>query len=58
MPADRTRRAVLDAAARLFGKNSTASLSDVAAAAGVGRTTVHRCFATREELVRALVEDA
>jgi AcrR family transcriptional regulator len=58
MPAVRTRRAVLDAAARLLGKNSTASLSDVAAAAGVGRTTVHRCFATREELVRALVEDA
>lgn len=58
MAPDRTRRALLDAAARLLGKDATTSLSEVAAAAGVGRTTLHRYFATRDDLVRALVEDA
>ena len=39
-------------------KTSTASLSVVAETAGVGRTTLHRYFPTRELLIRALVEDA
>ncbi len=53
-----TRRRVLDAAAALLGKDSGASLAEVAAAAHVGRTTVHRAFPTRQDLLRALALDA
>ncbi|MFD3308905.1 TetR/AcrR family transcriptional regulator [Streptomyces sp. NPDC058694] len=53
----RTRRAILDAAAVVLAKNSGASLGDVAAAAGVGRTTVHRYFAERSDLLKALGAD-
>ncbi len=55
---DRTRRAVLDAAAERLSKDARASLSEVAAAAGVGRTTLHRCFATRDDLLHALADEA
>lgn len=55
---DRTRRALLDAAVTVLTKDSSASLAEVAAVAGVGRTTLHRYFPTREGLIRALVEDA
>ena len=55
---DRTRRTLLDAATLVLGKNAGASLSEVATVAGVGRTTLHRYFPTREDLVRALVVDA
>lgn len=55
---DRTRRGLLDAATLVLSKDSSASLAEVAAFSGVGRTTLHRYFATREELIRALVIDA
>jgi AcrR family transcriptional regulator len=55
---DRTRRVLLDAATEVLAKDSSASLSEVASHAGVGRTTLHRYFPTRERLIRALVEDA
>jgi|SRR3954470_14364317 AcrR family transcriptional regulator len=55
---DQTRRGLLDAATVVLSKDNTASLSDVATVAGVGRTTLHRYFPTRERLIRALVEDA
>jgi len=55
---DRTRRALLDAAVTVLTKDSSASLAEVASVAGVGRTTLHRYFPTREGLIRALVEDA
>jgi TetR/AcrR family transcriptional repressor of lfrA len=55
---DRTRRSLLDAAVVMLSKDSSASLSEVATTAGVGRTTLHRYFPTRELLIRALVEDA
>ncbi|MEV0219227.1 TetR/AcrR family transcriptional regulator [Streptomyces sp. NPDC050704] len=53
----RTRRAILDAATVVLAKNSAASLGDVAAAAGVGRTTVHRYFPERSDLLNALGSD-
>jgi AcrR family transcriptional regulator len=53
-----TRRLILDAAATVLPTNAAASLADVAAAAGMGRTTVHRHFATREDLLTALAIDA
>lgn len=55
---DRTRHRVLDAAARLLAKDPGASLAEIAAAAGVGRTTVHRHYPTRELLLQALAFDA
>lgn len=50
----RTRAAILDAAAEVFTKNPTASLGQIAAAAEVGRTTLHRYFPERVDLLRAL----
>lgn len=54
----RTRRAILDAAVVVFARNRAASLSEVADAAGVGRSTLHRYFPERTVLVDALLEDA
>ncbi len=51
---DTTRASVLRAAAALLAVDSGASLAQIAAAAGVGRTTVHRAFPTRADLLTAL----
>ena len=56
--AARSRRQVLEAAARVLGKDPSASMSEVAAASGVGRTTLHRQFGSREELLVALALEA
>ncbi|PZT70465.1 TetR/AcrR family transcriptional regulator [Streptomyces sp. SW4] len=50
----RTRRAILDAAVTLLAADASASLADVASAAGVGRTTVHRYFPERSDLLAAI----
>src|SRR6478735_3970249 len=50
----RTRRAILDAAMDVLGQNPTASLGDLAAEAEVGRSTLHRYFPERSDLLRAL----
>ncbi|GGO04696.1 hypothetical protein GCM10010116_09350 [Microbispora rosea subsp. aerata] len=47
-------RKILEAAERLFAVNPAATMEQVAQAAGVARTTVHRRFATREALVEEL----
>jgi AcrR family transcriptional regulator len=49
-----TRRAILDAAVAVLSRNPGAALADVAAEAGVGRTTVHRYFPERADLAAAL----
>lgn len=54
MDADTTRRTLVDTATRLLVKNRGVSTGEIAAAAGVGRTTLHRYFATRDDLVRAV----
>jgi len=54
----RTRRAIIDAAVVTLTQNSSASLGDVAAAANVGRTTVHRYFPERSDLLKAISSDA
>jgi AcrR family transcriptional regulator len=54
----RTRRAIVDAAIELFTAQPNASLGDVAAAANVGRTTLHRYFPERSDLVDAISADA
>lgn len=53
-PRGRTRRAILDAAMSVLSDHPTAPLSDIAAAAQVGRSTVHRYFPERSDLIRAL----
>ncbi|MEU3688705.1 TetR/AcrR family transcriptional regulator [Streptomyces narbonensis] len=54
MPVDRTQ--VLRAAAALLSRKATATMDEVARAAGIGRATLHRQFAGRDALVRALEE--
>jgi AcrR family transcriptional regulator len=56
-PRARTRRAILDAAVRVLSERSTASLAEVAAAAGVGRTTMHRYFPERADLIAGIGAD-
>jgi AcrR family transcriptional regulator len=55
---DRTRRAILTAAVVVLARNRAATLADIAEEAGVGRSTLHRYFSDREELVHAVVEDS
>lgn len=50
----RTRRAILEAAATVLSVDPGAPLGEVARAAGVGRTTLHRYYPDRAELVEAL----
>ncbi|MGW5051621.1 TetR/AcrR family transcriptional regulator [Actinokineospora sp. NPDC004072] len=54
----RTRRAILDAAVDVLTADPAASLGDIATAAGVGRTTVHRYFPERADLLTALSKSA
>lgn len=51
----RTREAILDAALAVWSRDRTATVADVAHVAGVHRSTVHRSFADRADLVDALV---
>ncbi|WP_396892818.1 TetR/AcrR family transcriptional regulator [[Mycobacterium] wendilense] len=50
----RTRKAILDAAMSVLSATPAASLSDIADAAEVGRSTLHRYFPERADLIRAL----
>jgi len=53
-----SREAIGRAAMELLSVNPAASLSDVAARAGVGRATLHRHFPGRAELIRTLALEA
>jgi AcrR family transcriptional regulator len=54
----RTRDRILAAAAAVLAKDTGASLAQISAAAGVGRTTVYRYFATRGDLIEALAVES
>lgn len=51
-------RTLLDAASRLLAKSPAASMGEIATAAGISRTTLHARFASRQDLLVALAEDA
>ncbi|MGW1408321.1 TetR/AcrR family transcriptional regulator [Streptomyces sp. NPDC002403] len=54
----RTERAIVTAAVSVWARDRAATLPQIAEAAEVGRTTLHRYFPEREGLVRAAVEHA
>ncbi|SFP06198.1 regulatory protein, tetR family [Amycolatopsis arida] len=56
--AERTVHTILEAAEQLLARTPTATMAQIAEAAGVSRTTVHRRFATREALLDAMAESA
>ncbi|MGH3277367.1 MAG: TetR/AcrR family transcriptional regulator [Streptosporangiaceae bacterium] len=53
-PRRTARPPLLDVAAEVLVTNPGASLAEVAEAAGIGRTTLHKHYATREDLLRAV----
>jgi AcrR family transcriptional regulator len=49
-----TAAALLDVAVEVLVADPSASLAEVAEAAGIGRTTLHKHYATRDDLLRAV----
>ncbi|WP_436771867.1 TetR/AcrR family transcriptional regulator [Yinghuangia sp. YIM S09857] len=56
--AERSVRTILEAAERVLAVDPGASMEQIAAAAGVARTTIHRRFANRQALIEALALSA
>src|SRR5436305_376342 len=52
--AERSMRAILEAAERVLAEDAGASMEQIAEAAGLTRNTVHRRFASRQALLEAL----
>ncbi len=50
--------AIIEAAFTLLNKDPSASLSQIASLAGVGRATLHRYFSSREDLIKTLAQTA
>ncbi|QDZ15495.1 TetR/AcrR family transcriptional regulator [Humibacter ginsenosidimutans] len=51
----RTSSAIIDSAATILAeRGDAASMDDIAAAAGIGRATLYRYFASRDELLNAM----
>ncbi|WP_199435053.1 TetR/AcrR family transcriptional regulator [Qaidamihabitans albus] len=55
---NRTERAIVTAAVRVWAGDRSATLPQIAEAAEVGRTTLHRYFPERDGLLRAATEHA
>lgn len=56
--AERNRTRILDHAAKLLAADPDASMVQIAEASGVGRATLYRHFASREEVIEALRDRA
>ncbi|NEA60806.1 TetR/AcrR family transcriptional regulator [Streptomyces sp. SID13666] len=56
--AERSVRAILEAAERVLAEDPGAPMEQIAEAAGLARTTVHRRFANRQALIDALAASA
>ena len=56
--AERSVRAILEAAERVLAQDPSASMEQIAEAAGLTRITVHRRFANRQALMSALAVNA
>lgn len=54
MAVEKRKQALLDAASELLAINPTASLAEIAAHANIGKATLHRYFASRDDLILAL----
>lgn len=52
----RTRQAILDAAVEMLRREPTASMAAIADTAGTARSTLHRYFPERSDLIEALQE--
>lgn len=55
---DPVRVTIIDAAAKLLAESPSASMEEIAGAAGVSRATVYRRFPSRGDLVGALIDAA
>lgn len=56
--AERSIRTIMEAAERLLSQNPAATMEQIAQAAGVARATIHRRFASREELIDTMTAAA
>lgn len=54
--ATRNRDRILAVAAQLLGRKPAATMDEITAETGLGRTTVYRHFRTRDELIAAMYE--
>lgn len=55
---DRSRGSILRAATQVLVAAPQTTLAELATTLGIGRTTLHRLFPTRDDLLRAIAHDA
>ena len=55
---EKTRQRLIELATATLARDATAPMSAIAAAAGVGRATLHRYFPRREDLLREIALEA